>query len=58
MIKLSPYIPYQEPISFSSFIYNSEKYNIFLKKGYSDSIGDRYFIQIYKDKLDGEFYRL
>ena len=65
MIKLSLDIPYQEPICFASFTYDNEKYNIFFHKGYGDKVDDkfvpnlsRYFIQIYKDKLDGEFPRL
>jgi len=62
MIKLNPDIPYRKPVIFASFVYNNEKYNIFFNKAYGDKINgqlvpslSRYYIQIYKDKIDGDY---
>lgn len=62
MFKLSPDIPYQHRIAFASFFYENEKYNIFFQKGYGEKVDEeyipslsRYYIQIYKDKIEGEF---
>ncbi len=61
MLKLSPDIPYQEPIFFTNFIFNNEKYNVLFYRGYGDTINgefvpslSHYFIQIYKEKQENE----